>query len=109
MKERLQQRVNELDPLPELLRTNELKLQDSQDRIGLLEKRNSELTRAIHELTTKVHLPLLSVFHVHPPFIIFYYSNFHYRSFYNFFTPSTILQVHSRFYLPRFYLALAFM
>lgn len=54
MKERLQQRVHELDPLPELLRTNELKLQDASERSTLLEKRNSELQRTIQELNDKV-------------------------------------------------------
>ena len=54
MKERLQQRVHELDPLPELLRTNELKLQDASERSALLEKRNAELQRNIQELNDKV-------------------------------------------------------
>ena len=54
MKERLQQRVQELDPLPELLRTNELKLQDASERSALFEKRNAELQRAIQELNDKV-------------------------------------------------------
>lgn len=70
MKERLQQRVQELDPLPELLRTNELKLQDASERSALLEKRNSELQRNIQELNDKVccsvhvHIHVQNIWHL---------------------------------------------
>ncbi|XP_078603530.1 outer dense fiber protein 2-like isoform X2 [Branchiostoma floridae x Branchiostoma japonicum] len=51
---RLQQRLAELEPLPELLRESEIKIQDMTDRINAYEKRALEHTKLITELTVKV-------------------------------------------------------
>ncbi|CAH1272525.1 ODF2L [Branchiostoma lanceolatum] len=51
---RLQQRLAELEPLPELLRESEIKIQDMTDRINAYEKRALDHTKLITELTVKV-------------------------------------------------------
>ncbi|XP_013420317.1 outer dense fiber protein 2 [Lingula anatina] len=54
VKMRLQQRLEELEPLPELLKTTELKLQDAQERLLVYERKNTDNTKLIAELTVKV-------------------------------------------------------
>jgi polyribonucleotide nucleotidyltransferase len=50
IRNKLQQRLDELEPLPELLHSAELKLQDSNIRIRMLELENAELKRTIAEI-----------------------------------------------------------
>ncbi|XP_065830108.1 outer dense fiber protein 2-like isoform X2 [Oscarella lobularis] len=50
----LQQRASELEPLPELLKASELRLQDAQDRLSSYEKKMADHTQLIGELTAKV-------------------------------------------------------
>ena len=59
MRTRLQQRIEELEPLPELLRQAEMKNQDLQTRLLEQEKRLAEQSSIIGELTSKVRLTLL--------------------------------------------------
>ena len=54
MKLKLEQRLCDLETLPEMLRSTELKLQDSQERLHTYEKKNIENTKLIVELTSKV-------------------------------------------------------
>lgn len=54
VKVRLHQRLQELEPLPDMLKSSELKLYESQERVNIYEKKNSENTKLISELTTKV-------------------------------------------------------
>ncbi|XP_031570587.1 outer dense fiber protein 2-like [Actinia tenebrosa] len=51
---KMQQRLSELEPLADLLKSNELRLQDSQDRLLSYERRASEHTKLIAELTQKI-------------------------------------------------------
>lgn len=51
---RLHQRLQELEPLPDMLKSTELKLYESQERMLLYEKKNTENTKLIAELTAKV-------------------------------------------------------
>ncbi|XP_071097458.1 outer dense fiber protein 2-like isoform X4 [Haliotis cracherodii] len=54
VKLRLNQRLQELEPLPELLRTTEFKLQDATDQLLAYERKNTDNTKLIAELTAKV-------------------------------------------------------
>ena len=54
VKARLHQRLQELEPLPELLRTTELRLHEANEKLLQYERRNSENTKLIAELTAKV-------------------------------------------------------
>ena len=54
VKARMQSRLQELEPLPEMLKSAELKLQDSKEQLQSAEKRNLENTKLIAELTSKV-------------------------------------------------------
>lgn len=54
VKTRLQCRLTELAPIPELLKTTELKLQDANEKLLAYEKRNTDNTKLISELTSKV-------------------------------------------------------
>uniref|UniRef100_A0A0B7A1L7 Outer dense fiber protein 2 n=2 Tax=Arion vulgaris TaxID=1028688 RepID=A0A0B7A1L7_9EUPU len=54
VKQRLHQRLQELEPLPELLRATELRLQEANEKVVSHEKRNIENTRIIAELTAKL-------------------------------------------------------
>lgn len=56
VKLRLNQRLQELEPLPELLRTTEFKLQDATDQLLAYERKNTDNTKLIAELTAKVLL-----------------------------------------------------
>lgn len=51
---RLHQRLQELEPLPEMLKSSELRLYESQERMNIYEKKNGESTKLISELTAKV-------------------------------------------------------
>jgi outer dense fiber protein 2 len=50
----LQQKLGELEPLPELLKNSEMRLQDTQERITVYERKCSEQTQLIADLTVKV-------------------------------------------------------
>lgn len=54
VKSRLQTRLQELEPIPELLKTTELRLQDAGEKLLSYEKRHMDNTKLISELTTKV-------------------------------------------------------
>ncbi|XP_052092018.1 outer dense fiber protein 2-like isoform X6 [Mytilus californianus] len=54
VKVRLHQRLQELEPLPEMLKSSELRLYESQERMNIYEKKNGENTKLISELTAKV-------------------------------------------------------
>ncbi|KAK6194419.1 hypothetical protein SNE40_000055 [Patella caerulea] len=54
VKVRLNQRLKELDPLPELLRSTESKLHEANERLLMYEIKNTENTKLIAELTSKV-------------------------------------------------------
>ncbi|XP_067661878.1 outer dense fiber protein 2-like isoform X4 [Haliotis asinina] len=54
VKLRLNQRLMELEPLPELLRTTEFKLQDATDQLLAYERKNTDNTKLIAELMAKV-------------------------------------------------------
>lgn len=54
VRQKLEQRLSDLESLPSLLRETEHKLQDSQEKIRNHDKRNLENTKLISELTSKV-------------------------------------------------------
>lgn len=54
VKGRLQTRLAELEPIPELLKTTELKLHDATEKLLSYERRNTDNTKLIAELTAKV-------------------------------------------------------
>ncbi|CAL1546940.1 unnamed protein product [Lymnaea stagnalis] len=54
VKQRLHQRLQELEPLPELLRATELRLHDANEKIQTYERRNSDSMKIISELTAKL-------------------------------------------------------
>ena len=58
VKGRLQTRLAELEPIPELLKTTELRLQDANEKLLAYEKRNTDNTKLIAELTAKVSISL---------------------------------------------------
>jgi hypothetical protein len=51
---KLQQRLNELEPLPELLKNTELKLHEAMKKYKECESRLGEQARIINELTNKI-------------------------------------------------------
>ncbi|XP_077968722.1 outer dense fiber protein 2-like [Styela clava] len=53
VRKQMLQRMKDLQPLPELLKETEMKLQDAQDQIHTFERRSAEQTRIISELTSK--------------------------------------------------------
>ncbi|XP_060071195.1 outer dense fiber protein 2-like isoform X2 [Ylistrum balloti] len=54
VKARLHNRLQELEPLPDMLKSTELKLHDANERIIMYERKNTENTKLITELTAKV-------------------------------------------------------
>lgn len=72
---RLQKRLEELEPLPELLRQAELKNSDLQSRLLDQEKRISEQNNIINELNSKVSLirKTTSIFSYIHLFIVFFF------------------------------------
>ena len=54
VKGRLQARLHDLEPLPELLKTTELRLFEAQERLAMHEKKASENAQLIAQLTAKV-------------------------------------------------------
>ncbi|KAL5012471.1 hypothetical protein ScPMuIL_011022 [Solemya velum] len=56
VKLRLHQRLQELEPLPEMLKETELKLHENQEQLIHYQKQNSENTKLIADLTTKVEV-----------------------------------------------------
>ncbi len=56
VRSRLQQRLNELEPLPELLKNNEIKLQDALLKLKHLEQQNSEYKNQITKLRFQLEL-----------------------------------------------------
>jgi hypothetical protein len=55
IKEKLQQRLVELEPLPELLKTTELQLHESTQKLKDYEQRNVEQNKTIADLQTKIN------------------------------------------------------
>ncbi|XP_064649326.1 outer dense fiber protein 2-like isoform X2 [Lineus longissimus] len=53
VRNRLQQRLNDLEPLPEMLKTTELRLQDAVEKNHQYERRHAEHTQMLGELSTK--------------------------------------------------------
>ncbi|XP_020610397.1 outer dense fiber protein 2-like isoform X3 [Orbicella faveolata] len=56
VKMKLHQRVSELEPLADLLKSSDVRLQDSQERMLAYERRSNEHTKLIAELTQKVEM-----------------------------------------------------
>ena len=54
VKSRLQVRLQELEPIPEMLRSTELQLQEATEKLHCHEARNKESSSLMEELTTKV-------------------------------------------------------
>ena len=54
VKVHLQARLDELEPLPELLKMTELKLQQAQEQLTMFERKNGENMRTIGEQQAKV-------------------------------------------------------
>ncbi|CAI9738345.1 Hypothetical predicted protein [Octopus vulgaris] len=54
VKKRLHQRLLELEPLPEMLKTTELKVQDFEQQLHLSERKSTENIKLIAELTSKL-------------------------------------------------------
>ena len=54
VKTQLQDRLQELQPLPEMLKNTELRLHESEDSLRNSERRNMENNKVIAELQTKV-------------------------------------------------------
>jgi len=55
VKSQLQDRLQELQPLPEMLKNTELKLHEREDDLRNSERRNSENAKLIAELNLKVN------------------------------------------------------
>ncbi|XP_069119450.1 outer dense fiber protein 2-like isoform X7 [Argopecten irradians] len=64
VKARLHNRLQELEPLPDMLKSTELKLHDANERIIMYERKNTENTKLITELTAKSELTTDKVEHV---------------------------------------------
>ncbi|XP_021362362.1 outer dense fiber protein 2-like isoform X5 [Mizuhopecten yessoensis] len=64
VKARLHNRLQELEPLPDMLKTTELKLHDANERIIMYERKNTENTKLITELTAKSEISTDKVEHV---------------------------------------------
>jgi len=56
VRSRLQERLNELEPLPELLKNTELKLHESVSKMKQLERENSDLKKVINELKNEFEI-----------------------------------------------------
>lgn len=56
VKMKLQQRLQELEPLADLLKSTDARLQESQDRMLAYERRSGDHTKLISELTQKVEM-----------------------------------------------------
>jgi len=56
VKMKMQQRLQELEPLADLLKSTDARLQESQDRMMAYERRSGEHTKLISELTQKVEM-----------------------------------------------------
>jgi outer dense fiber protein 2 len=54
IKEKLQMRLSELEPLPELLKNTELKLHDAMKKLKDYEQRNSDQNKTIDNLQKKI-------------------------------------------------------
>ena len=54
VKTQLHHRLQELQPLPEMLKSTELKLHDTEDRLMAAERKNGDSTKLIAELSAKV-------------------------------------------------------
>lgn len=54
VKTQLQDRLQELQPLPEMLKNTELRLHESEDSLRASERRNAENNKLISELQAKV-------------------------------------------------------
>ncbi|RUS87173.1 hypothetical protein EGW08_005013 [Elysia chlorotica] len=54
VKQRLHQRLQELEPLPELLRATELRLHEANEKLLSYERRNLEQNKMVAELTAKL-------------------------------------------------------
>lgn len=54
VKGRLQSRLHDLEPLPELLKSTELRLFEAQERLATHEKKAAENAQLIAQLTAKV-------------------------------------------------------
>lgn len=50
----LQARLDELEPLPELLKNTELKLQAAQEQLAMIDRRNTDNLKTIGEQQAKV-------------------------------------------------------
>lgn len=61
VKTQLHNRLQELQPLPEMLKTTELKLHDTEDRLIASERKNGESTKMIADLSAKVGNILYSI------------------------------------------------
>ena len=59
VKSQLQDRLQELQPLPEMLKNTELKLHEREDDLRNSERRNSENAKLIAELNLKVNFKRL--------------------------------------------------
>ncbi|XP_078495501.1 outer dense fiber protein 2-like isoform X2 [Ciona intestinalis] len=53
VKEQMLDRMKDLQPLPELLKETEMKLQDTQDKLHVFEQRSADQTRVIADMTNK--------------------------------------------------------
>ncbi|KAK3587189.1 hypothetical protein CHS0354_016885 [Potamilus streckersoni] len=54
VKNRLHHRLQELEPLPELLKSSELRLHETEDKVLSYDRKNAENTKLIAELTAKI-------------------------------------------------------
>ncbi|KAL3872491.1 hypothetical protein ACJMK2_040412 [Sinanodonta woodiana] len=54
VKNRLHHRLQELEPLPELLKSSELRLHETEDKVMSYDRKNAENTKLIAELTAKI-------------------------------------------------------
>lgn len=54
VKSQLQDRLQELQPLPEMLKNTEIRLHESEDQLRLSERKNSENAQVISQLSVKV-------------------------------------------------------
>ena len=62
MKTQLHNRLQELQPLPEMLRSTELKLHDTEDRLVASERKNGDSSKIISELSAKVLIDSCLIF-----------------------------------------------
>ena len=62
VKERLQARLLELEPIPEMLRSTELRLQETNEKLAAEQKKNAENTKLVADLTLKVWITYSNVF-----------------------------------------------